>query len=766
LTISYSALWTKTEVAYRMNGSLSVTTNEWVSPSTGKRRGHRAHRVGERIGQRGGIDGFRALDGEGIQVGDEHRYVLLGVGQEQLENPDGLHWRDIFEFIYSFHEPRTAFVGFYLAYDFTQWLKTLPQERAYRLLTIEGRESRRSKSAAMHGKFLPVDVDDWQVDMLGHKRMQIRPRACECETVKCPHKQPPWLYINDAGGFFQTSFLNVVNPDNWQHPIVTPEEYEILKAGKEHRADAQLDNDMRMYNRLENDCMERVMHDLNGSLGKLQVKLAASKWFGPGQAAQAWMGTQQVPKRTDLEPIVPEWVYDAARMSYFGGWFEIMAHGHIPGVTYEYDINNAYPFIIANLPCLTHAQFTRGNGVPPRETDTSRTLVRALVHTRQFGTDSRRDYIGAMLHRDKQARICRPIVTEGWYWQHELDAARRAKCITRISADRYREWVRIESGCSCPPPLRNVRNLYQLRLDVGKKSSLGKASKLINNSIYGKQAQSLGMPVYANPIYASLITSGCRTMILDAIASHPNGKRDVVMVATDAVFFLTPHPNLPLSASLGDWEGKARSNLTLFKPGVYWDDTARERIADGQAPIFKARGVSARDFGKQISTVDEMFSRWTPDDFPSIDVMDGYNSAGAQWPKVKFETSFAMTSALQALTQNQWHKAGYVAQGKELVQNAYPGDKRERIYADTTNPARVLYRSNPLLTGANAICRTLSNHSEWDFIPEIGNFESVPYEKRFGMDDPFSDEHMQALGIVPEDSSPLRSHFRLLTGQE
>lgn len=750
-----------------MNGHLSVITNPWISPGTGKRRGHRASRVGERIGQRGGIESFRALDGEGITIGSEHRYVLLGVGQEQIENRDGLDWRTIFEFLYSFYQPRTAFVGFYLGYDFTQWLKTLPEERARRLLTIEGRESRRSRSPAMHGKFLPVDVDDWQIDMLGHKRMQIRPRVCECETVKCPHKGKPWLYICDAGGFFQTSFLNVVNPDNWQEPIVTPEEYEILKAGKAHRSNADLDDDMRYYNRLENDCMERVMCDLNGSFSKLQVKLSASKWFGPGQAAQAWMGTQAVPKRVDLADIVPDWVYESARMSYFGGWFEIMAHGHVPGVTYEYDINNAYPYIISTLPCLLHARYSRGTGVPPRDTDGSYTLVKALIYGRPNGSDSKRDYIGAMLHRDRQSRICRPVITEGWYWQHELDATHRAKCITRISADRYREWVRIERGCNCPSPLQNVRSLYELRLNVGKKSSLGKASKLVNNSIYGKQAQSLGEPVYANPTYASLITAGCRTMILNAIATHPDGKRAVVMVATDAVFFLTPHPTMPLSSALGDWEVKERSNLTLFKPGVYWDDTARERIAAGDAPIFKARGVSARDFGTQISIIDDTFSLWTPRMFPKISMDEGlgFPDYGIAWPKVKFSTSFAMVSALQALVRNEWSTAGNVETDKELVQNSYPGDKRERMYADTTDPNRIIYRSNPPLAGANAIYKHVANMGEWEYIP-TDNFESVPYEKRFGMEDPFSDEYTQALGIVPEDSAPLRSHFRLLTGQE
>ena len=48
------------------------------------------------------------------------------------------------------------------------------------------------------------------------------------------------------------------------------------------------------------------------------------------------------------------WAMEAARMTYYGGWFETFVNGVIPGTSYAYDINSAYPYAISTLPCLLH----------------------------------------------------------------------------------------------------------------------------------------------------------------------------------------------------------------------------------------------------------------------------------------------------------------------------------------------------------------------------------------------------------------------------
>jgi hypothetical protein len=549
------------------------------------------------------------------------------------------------------------------------------------------------------------------------------------------------MYVCDVGSFFQASLLSVIDPKGWAPgtEVVTPEEFAIIKSGKERRSTAVLDDDMKYYNRLENEVLGRVMHTLDLGFHEIGIHLPASKWFGPGQAAQAWLKGEGVPTREDLTAIVPGWFNEAARMSYYGGWFEQFIHGIIPGPSHEYDINSAYPAIIADLPCLLHGTYSRGDGIPTNENGLC--LVYASIWSPSMPHGAGKQHIGAMLHRDERGRIFRPMATEGWFWWDELKAAERAGLVKRLDnrgRQKIQRWVRYDP-CDCPPPMGGIRALYGKRLAVGKTSPLGKAAKLVYNSCYGKIAQSVGDPLYGNPVYASLITSGCRRMILDAIASHPKGKANVSMVATDAVYFLDPHTGLSVSDAMGEWDYKLRDDLTLFKPGVYWDNGTRRNIAEGTSPGFKARGFKAADFTRSIERIDREFRSWDDSD------------SGWKWPAVSFVPTFTMTTALQALRRRQWHTAGHVeAEPKPLTQNSDPWLKRDELRREEYD-GRIIYRSDPHM------CMTL-NRGTLEWIP------THPYEKRFGMDDPWSDEYKTEHGIT-EDGNVVDILAWILTGE-
>ena len=684
-----------------------------------------------------GTLGFIAVDGEGInKPNDEHLYVLFGVDNDQIENENGIPWPDIFEHIYKHRRNGYAFVGFYLGYDFDRWLCTMPEKKVERLLTAEGRESRKSKSDNLHGRVLPVDLPGgWQVNMLGKKMLEFRKRSCRCDILycKCPGKGP-WVRVCDSGPFFQTSFLKAIDPRTWKQPIVTNDEYELIKKGKENRAYAErIDDEMRFYNRLENQILVRLMNVLNAGFLEMGIVLAPGQWFGPGQAAQKWLKDQKVTTAKEIQDTVPVWFLEAARASYFGGWFEIMMHGIIPGESHEYDINSAYPYIISSLPCLLHGQYESGSNKPPE--DKQYVLVYASVSSYRKGHAS---IIGTMLHRDKDGRIHRPTRTKGWYWYHEIKAAKKAKLIRHC---HIYEWMSYDP-CDCPCPMREVSSLYDLRIKVGKDTPLGKGCRLAYNSMYGKFAQSVGNPVFANPIWASLITSGCRTMILEAIASHPKGKEHVCMVATDAVFFATPHPGLPISKRLGEWDYEKRSNLTLFKPGVYWDDKTRMDIRENRNPSFKARGISGADFAHYLEQIDNQFYEWDWDtNRPALSNVSGMVEG---WPYVEFKTGFAMVSCLQAIRRGKWHLAGRVSQSGTMVQNANPHDKRIGAWPETLDDGRTIWRSEP-----------------WTL--PLQDCDSMPYRKRFGMEDPWSLERLELFGITQDGTIPeiIQEHLGL-----
>src|SRR5260370_33257599 len=123
------------------------------------------------------ISEFVAVDGEGETINGRHEYVLIGIGNEQLANPKGLKWWQIFEFLYSHYNPGVSYVGFFLGYDFTQWLKTLPESRAAILLAREGMALRRRNASG--GCTLPFSLfcdELCRVDVR-YKKDESRPRA-------------------------------------------------------------------------------------------------------------------------------------------------------------------------------------------------------------------------------------------------------------------------------------------------------------------------------------------------------------------------------------------------------------------------------------------------------------------------------------------------------------------------------------------------------------------------------------------------------------
>jgi len=668
---------------------------------------------------------FVCVDGEGSGK-DPSKYVLLGCGDKQISNPDGLGWKDCFRFLYScFQEsPKgTAFVGFYLGYDFTQILKSLPEERVWRLISSEGIASRRHRVAGRQPH--PVEYDGWQFDLLGSKRLRIRPKQCNCVVVSCKCPKASWMYVCDVGGFWQTSFLNVIHPDGWDIPICTEDEYRRVERGKESRDAAELGEEMATYNRLENELLARAMDRLRTGFEAIGVHLSPQQWFGPGQAAQRWM-TGKLPKRDEWETVVPGWYLEAARCSYFGGWFEIFCHGFIGRDVYEYDINSAYPATIRKLPCLLHGTYQRGSGGSYPRADYCIVRCRALSNgvgeSIWTGGDKSRGkkkgpvYIGAMLHRNSKGGISRPRVTEGWYWLSELEECKNAGLVADFEV--Y-EWVNYEP-CECPAPLADMEELYKRRLEVGKNTVLGKACKLVYNSAYGKFAQSIGNPKFGNPIYASRITSDCRSTIVGAIGSHPRGIEAVVMVATDAVFFLEEHPGLEISNGLGAFDRVVRRGLTVFKPGVYWDEKTREAIRRGVAPKFKARGVSARDFKGELAGIDGAFRAWRNDMDVSI----------VEWPQARFKSSFSMVTCLQALRRGKWETAGKKVEVWPM-QSSDPSQKREGLWWD----------------GGWGVWRSEPHTAEWSLELDDWDCVSVPYQKRFGIDDPFGDEAKEEMGV-------------------
>src|SRR5208283_1849690 len=282
-----------------------------------------------------------------------------------------------------------------------------------------------------------------------------------------------WMSICDTGPFFQTGFLNVIDPKGWvddpDGPVCSEAEYALVADGKKGRGDDVLDDDMRMYNRLENEILARVMARYEKGLKANGVRLKKNQWYGPGAAAQVWLRNKGAPKRTEVEEYMPEWARDICRGSYYGGWFEIFSHGLIPGQTWNYDINSAYPYAITGLPCIRkgHGRWERGKGDPRNQGPFM------LCHIHIKGRSNR---VGALPYRRKSGNILRPNSCSGWYWMDEIQASKDAGLVDSYTVH---EWISYTPTCECDAPLSEVQDLYDYRLSIGKNSAAGKAAKLI-----------------------------------------------------------------------------------------------------------------------------------------------------------------------------------------------------------------------------------------------------------------------------------------------
>ncbi len=671
------------------DGFIRQTTRQKTCDNCKSSRVHHAKRIVEFVG----------VDGEGVTRPDgKHEYVLLSVGDRSLYKPDGaeLTWYDIIPFLWNcfLDNPEATYVGFYLGYDFTHWLKGLPENRARILLTNEGIALRkREKSGGNHVPF-PVEHRGYSFDFLGLKRFRFWQNDSSLRA-----------YICDAGSYFQTSFLNAIDPVKWPDgPVVTEDEYKEITAGKESRGSGvieygtPIDPELIRYNVLENRVLSRLMHKYNEGLENVGIRLKRDQWFGPGQAAQSWMNSIKAPTRSQFEETCDIQLRHRLRSTYYGGWFEIFAHGHIPGVSYSYDINSAYPDIQSQLPCAIHGTWDSGTGRPP-----------SGKYVLAYGTVSgNNNYIGSAPHRTRTGHILRPQITKGWYWLHEIDAGFKAGVVSWFDCEKWSRYI----PCDCPPPFRAERQLYLDRLRVGKNTIAGKARRLVYNSAYGKTAQSIGVAKYANPFYASLITSLCRTYILTAIGLHPHGPKDLLMVATDGVVFRHRNPRLSLSPEeLGKWDETKYENLTLFMPGVYWDNTTRRKLRDGGSPTLKSRGISSSSLLAQISAIDNLFSQ---------------PFSGKGLPIIDIPIKFSLVTPKLALARGKWETCGNVSVDSVRTINADPIMKR-----------------SPGLFLEDGIVRSVCY--------ERGHYglETTPYNRTFG------DDEIRELGTIITDDGDI-----------
>lgn len=509
---------------------------------------------------------FCGVDGEGgnLETAQQplwehsttHEYLLLRAGEFVLDTGKPLGWEECFSFLADLPHNR-VFVSYFFDYDVTMMIRSLTPERLRRLL-------RRSlRTVAENGKnaqTLPVDVGDFQIDYLPKKEFRVRRHGGQ------------WTVVHDTGTFFQTAFVKVLN--RWD--IGTPEERESIARGKEQRANfGSLTEETRVYNALECRLLEELMgkfRDVCRQLGYLPTR-----WQGPGNLAVAMFRKHSVPPNRALGPVMENGaLLNFARSAYYGGRFEIGAVGPIRSAVDQWDINSAYPDALVSLPCLVHGtwEYTEQPfGLRDHDWYCADIDFRAKMSAHFY----------AFPWRSPKGSIAFPGSGRGWYWSPEIREGSRLHSIKVHGA-----WI-YHRECECVP-FSWIPGVYNARQRLGKDGK-GLVLKLGLNSLYGKIAQSVGKPAYANPIWSGMITSLTRAKLLQGMRVWGDGGRRVYMLATDGIFcehgaldHLTP------SKELGGWDLTTHENgIFIIQPGLYFAEEGSPKTRGVPQSAIKTR---------------------------------------------------------------------------------------------------------------------------------------------------------------------------------
>jgi hypothetical protein len=362
--------------------------------------------------------------------------------------------------------------------------------------------------------------------------------------------------------------------------------------------------------------------------------------------------------------------------AYTGGRFEVPEIGYV-GELHGYDINSAYPHITRDLPCLAHGAFRRVReyvpgaiGVYLAGSRTTGKFAPFAFRTKEKTPDGLAQTAIYYAHGGKR-----------WVWQDELAIARKHFGADAIPVYDGYVWEPSCADNDCDgKPFANIPELYELRKEyVAQGNGIEKVIKLILNSLYGKTAQSVGWserngmpqpPASQCFIWAGLITSGCRAMILDGIM-QPDA--DVVSIATDGILSRTRiaalDANAPREKILGKWDYGAVTDGYLFQSGVYTylkpDPEGKEQTRDGRPGkrVYKTRGFSAKEIsaselirawesGERTVHADPSHSRYKPMR-AGVLLIDALEYIG-QWVPSVHDVSFTHNRRMPVLEYDQY----------------------------------------------------------------------------------------------------------------
>lgn len=481
---------------------------------------------------------FIAIDGESFTTENGHDYVLLASSLgEYVFDEAGLSTRECFKFLFKLRmrAKRYIFVAFGLNYDVNMMLKDLSKTKLEKLW-----------------KEKAIDWYHYRIEWIPGKWFSV---SCNGVTFR----------IYDVFGFFQSSFVNALK--KWG--IEPQAEIESMKQARSN-FDEKMKEQVISYCISECEQLVELMDKMKGAL--TDVELMPRSWMGAGSLAATLLQKYKISDShvydSDWGPEVTKAIYHA----YFGGRVELFKQGQFERLI-DYDVVSAYPSQALNLPNLRGGTWHYERTYRP-EKRFALWYCRYEIHNCKVAPFPFRN----------AGNIYYPSTGAGWYHAAEVKRA-----IEHYDIDILGGWV-FEPADELRP-FEWIREVFKYRAALKEQGHPGeKVLKLGYNAVYGKLAQGYGfkgkLPRYQNLYWAGFLTSGTRARLFDIATQAPD---QLVMIATDGIFFEEPAPEVVCSSVLGGWEKTTLENVFVAQPGVY-------QATDEAGNTFaKSRGFFARE---------------------------------------------------------------------------------------------------------------------------------------------------------------------------
>ena len=515
---------------------------------------------------------FVSVDGEGW----DGKYTLLACSAHayDLYNPDGLPTRACLRYLTDWGvNGGDALVGFGLSYDFENILKDVPDED-YKLL--------------MDGE--AVTFGEFKLKYIPRKILEIKRDLDKLDDKGKPRYKT--VFLQDTMGYFQSSFEKALTKFNIPIPPIITEG----KALRGDFKDAPLDF-IKRYNREELRLHVEMMEIIRIS-GKeafeaigLQAQATPRTWFGPGAWASSflkqtgWLDEHPQFRGLDYQRLTEEMrdyisaeKEDVDRLehlmnnpfaaAFYGGRIEAAAVGEFREPTYDYDVNSAYPYALANFPLWSPDDLIRVKTLDPD--------ARIGMYYVEWNCPA-----GAGMYpfpyRAQSGNVFYPPKGKGWYMTPEIYSALDVwgpDCITvkqgyvllgtAGSGDGLHKLPE-EKLCTTA---KKMDLMAVIRLKAKAEGGvMEKALKLCMNSCYGKTVQQVGSHKYLNLFAASWITSTCRAIISRTVGKDLDNS--TISIMTDGILTRKPLP-VTLGKALGEFELTEFDHVIQFMPGVYY----------------------------------------------------------------------------------------------------------------------------------------------------------------------------------------------------